>query len=122
MDTTIELRTAADAGNDQASVRSVLKALRNDPELRLRTAELVPVSGELEDMGTADDILRLVFDPQLTAALAGALATWLTTRSRHIKLHVKKGDQELSVEADQPKDADRLLNDIREFMTREIDQ
>lgn len=122
MDTTLELRTDAGTGNGQTSVRAVLKALRKDPELRLRTAELEPASGEPEDMGVGEEILRLVFDPQLTAALAGALASWLATRSQHVKLHVKKGDHELAVEADRSKDADKLLNDIREFMTREIDQ
>lgn len=122
MDTTVELRTDAGTGSVQTSIRSVLKALRNDPELRLRTADLEPASGEPDDMGLGEEVLRLVFDPQLTAALAGALATWLTTRSRHVKLHVRKGDRELVVEADRPQDADKLLNDIREFMARETDQ
>ncbi|MGW0891792.1 effector-associated constant component EACC1 [Saccharopolyspora sp. NPDC002578] len=120
MSTIIEVRTVTDANNE--SIRSVLKTLRRDPELRLRAAELVPVSGDLDDMGAADEILRLVLDPQLTAALAGALASWLATRSRRIELHFKKGDHELTVEADRSKDADALLREIQEFMTREIDQ
>ncbi|MBE1533012.1 effector-associated constant component EACC1 [Actinomadura algeriensis] len=122
MDTTIELRTDAVAGSDQTSVRAVLRVLREDPELRLRTADLESTSGDPEDMGIGEEILRLVFDPELTGALAGALATWLATRSRQVKLHIKKGDHELTVEANRAEDADELLRDIREFMAREIDQ
>lgn len=121
MDMTIELRTEAGVGDGQASVRSVLKSLRNDSELRLRTAELTPASADPEDMGLGQEILHLVLAPQLTAALAGALATWLTTRSRHVKLHVKKGDDELTVEADRAKDADKLINEIRGFLAEEVE-
>lgn len=91
--------------------RSLLARLRADDVRGLRVSlDRAPTAPD--EMGTLDDTLRAVFDPAVIAAVAGAVATWLTTRRRAVELHLRHGERELKLSAGSPNDARRLLGEI----------
>jgi hypothetical protein len=90
--------------------RSLLTWLRSDDVRGVRVS-LDREPAAPEEMGTLD-ALRAVFDPAAVAAVAGAVATWLTTRRRAVEVHLKHGDRELKLSAGSPNDARKLLGEI----------
>ena len=85
--------------------RSLLNWLRVDDVPGLRVS-------------TANDALRLVFEPALATAVAGAVATWLTTRRRAVEVQLRHGNWELTLGAGNPSDARKLLGEIEGLLVR----
>lgn len=112
-DNTIDL--TVDGGEQVAEIRSLLAVLRDD-DLRGLVPKLRRGAADAEDLGTADEIVQLVLDPKLAAGVAGVLTTWLTTRRRAVKLRVKRRGKELTLEAGSPKDAERILGQLKDFL------
>jgi hypothetical protein len=112
-DNTIDL--AVDGGEQVTEIRSLLAVLRDD-DLRGLVPKLRRGAVGVEDLGTADEIVQLVLDPKLVIGVAGVLTTWLTTRKRAVTLRVKQRGKELSLEAGSPKDAERILGQLKEFL------
>jgi hypothetical protein len=55
-----------------------------------------PASG---DMGAISDTLSVVMDPTEIAGLAAALSVWLRTRKSDVKVHLRRGDWEVEIDA-----------------------
>lgn len=112
-DDTIDL--AIDGGEQVTEIRSLLAALRDD-DLRGLVPRLRRGAADGEDLGTADEIIQLALDPKLVIGVAGVLTTWLTTRKRAVRLHVKRRGKELTLDAGSPKDAERILGHLKDFL------
>lgn len=112
-DETIDL--TVDGGEQVAETRSLLAVLRDD-DLRGLVPRLRRGSVAAEDLGTADEIIQLALDPKLVIGVAGVLTTWLTTRKRAVKLRIKQRGKELSLDAGSPKDAERILGQLKDFL------
>lgn len=110
------------SGEDSVSEsRALLARLRAADELPGLTAHLDRGPVGPGELGTLDEVLRLVFDPQLTAAVAGAVATWLTTRRRAVEVHLKQGDRELKLSAGSPRDARKMVAEIESLLDEQAE-
>lgn len=107
MELTLKVQ-GAEAGDES---RNLLAWLRADeiPGLRV-SIDYAPAAPD--KMGTLDDALRLVVDPASVAAVASAIATWLTTRRRAVEIYLKHGDRELKLSAGSPNDARKFLGEL----------
>jgi len=112
-DNTIDL--TIDGGEQVTEIRSLLAVLRDD-DLRGLVPQLRRGTAGAEDLGTAEEIIQLVLDPKLVVGVAGVLTTWLTTRKRAVKLRVKQRGKELTLDAGSPKDAERILRQLKDFL------
>jgi hypothetical protein len=112
-DDTIDL--TIDGDERVTEIRSLLAVLRDD-DLRGLVPKLRRGAMGAEDLGTADEIVQLVLDPKLVVGVAGVLTTWLTTRRRAVRLRVKRRGRELDLEAGSPKDAERILRQLKDFL------
>lgn len=68
-----------------------------------------------ESLGLADEVVGMVVNPEVGAALAGALGTWPTTRRRAVRLRIKRRGEELEPEAGSPRDAEKIVKQIKDF-------
>lgn len=98
--------------------RSLLTALRDD-DLRGMTPVLERGAPDPESLGVVDEVIRMAVNPEVGAALAGALGTWLTTRRRAVRLRVKRRGRELELEAGSPRDAAKLMEQVKDFLGEE---
>jgi Effector Associated Constant Component 1 len=98
--------------------RSLLAALRAD-DLRGVRPELRRGDADPESLGLVDEVVGMVVNPEVGAALAGALGTWLTTRRRTVRLRIKRPGEELELEAGSPRDAEKIVKQIKDFLDEE---
>ncbi|WP_309113144.1 hypothetical protein [Saccharothrix sp.] len=106
-------------GDDHVvETRSLLTALRDD-DLRGVTPVLDRGEPDPESLGLVDEAIRVVVNPEVGAAFAGALGTWLTTRRRAVRLRVKRRGRELELEAGSPRDAAKLMQQVKDFLDEE---
>ncbi|WP_158845447.1 effector-associated constant component EACC1 [Saccharothrix deserti] len=113
-----EVHVAVVSDDHVLDSRSLLTALHDD-DLRGLTPTLQRGDLDPENLGIVDEVIRMTVNPEVGAALAGALTTWLTTRRRAIRLRVKRRGKELELEAGSPRDAARIMDQIKDFLDEE---
>ena len=114
----VELTLRVSGENSVSECRALLARLRAADGVTARLDRGPAAPGE---MGILDEVVRLVLDPQLTAAVAGAVATWLTTRRRAVEVHLKQGERELKLSAGSPKDARKVLAEIESLLDEQAE-
>lgn len=113
-----EVELAVTGDEHVLETRSLLKAVRAD-DLRGARPELRRGEADPESLGLVDEVVGMVVNPEVGAALAGALGTWLTTRRRAVRLRIKQRGRELELEAGSPRDAEKIARQIKAFLDEE---
>lgn len=104
-------------GDDHvAEVRALLSKLRADDDVPGLAPRLVRGAADPQDLGLVDEVIQVALDPTLHAGVAGVVTTWLTTRKRAVKLRIKREGKELDLDAGNPKDAARILEQVKAFL------
>jgi membrane-associated two-gene conflict system component 1 (EACC1) len=117
----VELTLALRGEDSAEESRSLLDWLRADDAPGMRVSLERGTAGPSE-MGALDGVLRLVCDPRTVVTVAGAIGTWLTTRRRAVEIHLRNGDQELTINAGSPRDVRRIVGDIQGLLETPVDQ
>jgi hypothetical protein len=113
--------TATIEGDDEGSeVASLYRWLISDPEVRSAAGLSLEADGtQAGQMGSGLDLVQAVLSDGIGAAsLVVSVASWRATRPKHIRVILRQGDKEVSVETD---DADAAIELARRIMPAEVD-
>jgi hypothetical protein len=93
----VQVWLVGDESGDE--LRSLGRWLRDDEDMRGVTIELRNATMQPGDMGPTPELIQAIFQPQgVLVALAGVIGTWIGTRRRATKLHVRSGDKEVEID------------------------
>ena len=87
-------------GDESGSeLRSLMRWLRDDGDLRGVRFDLRNSAMQPGDMGPTPELIQAVFQPQgILVAFAGILGTWIGTRRRATKIHVRVDEREVEID------------------------
>ncbi|MFJ7157536.1 hypothetical protein ACIQUQ_21640 [Streptomyces sp. NPDC101118] len=110
----VEFKIVGTGPEDETELQSLLKWLKQDPELRGRTTiRLVESEPDPEAMGGALEAVHVIInDAVAVAGLAVSVATWLASRSRQRPRTIRRegGDTVLAPDAS-PEEVQAVLED-----------
>ncbi|MGC4864724.1 effector-associated constant component EACC1 [Micromonospora sp. DT53] len=102
-DRSLDVRISLSGDDPEDQLADLLEWINDDATLRDQTRPLIdePQPGELSG-GTLQALESAVASKELLVALISSAAGWLTARvtGRRVKIQVKRGDSEVSLEAD----------------------
>jgi len=107
-------------GDESGSeLRSLVRWLRDDEDMRGVRFELKNAAMKPGDMGPTPELIQAVLQPQgILVALAGVLGTWIGARRRATKIHVRVDSKEVEIDGtkiDNPQQvAAQLLRDLNQ--------
>lgn len=106
----MELRVTL-AGDDEQDLESLIGWLRRE-RIPSMLVEAAPNEIPAGQMGSISDALLVTVTPEAIAALAGALAVWLRTRRTEIRLTVRRGERETTLDAKGLKDSEAVIREV----------
>lgn len=112
----LEIRIVHDEAGDD--LRALARWLRRDDDLKAVTIEESESAGPPDEMGPFTDFVRLVGEPEVIAAVIGGVTTWVTTRSRTVKVRLKKGNREVEVEGSSADDPQKLADELMDRLNK----
>lgn len=99
-----------DSGTDCRSLLSWLVEDSSTREIEVRLAS----AAAGEDMGFAGEFVRILLEPGgPVVAVASAVGGWLVSRSGRARLRIRRGDNEVEIEAPKVRDVERIEEAIR---------
>jgi hypothetical protein len=94
----------ADGSVDES--RSLLRWLRDEPEVRRHGEPTTPADDTGGRMGTVMDVLTLVLGSGLSAAqLVTSIIMWRASHGRQIRVIIERDDREVPIDTDDPAEA-----------------
>lgn len=109
----MEVRIALSTDEDGSETRILADWLQADDELTDAAISLQHAPLEKGDMGGAASLIDLVFQPQgVIFAVVSSVATWLGTRRKPAKVHVRIGSREVTIEGDSIEQAERTAKEL----------